>query len=298
MSADPDPDRESGSDADADAGSESGAESESSALADAATGDGQRATETGAEAEADVDGTNDGSNSGTGSTADDDTDAFVWDGSVAADPGESPDETAAAGGGQRARLAPERYLFAGERVVQQESLDPGWVAVTTHRLLVFDPDAEGRRFEAVDRLNVVGVTATAGGSPRARSLLPRVAAYAVVLLSCGLAGRAVGLRSLFSSVPETSGAPGVDGLLSVVGLVGSLLGGLVDLLVVAGVVAGLVAVSLVAWDVRDRTPTLVVERAGDDDIRVELPTASSGRDVVDGIEWALADELAAVESGA
>jgi hypothetical protein len=186
--------------------------------------------------------------------------------------------------GRRASLDPERYLFAGETVEERVGLGRGWVVATTHRLLVFDPASEGRRFVSVDRPNVVAVRRTGGGSRRLRSYALRAGIYAVVLWGGWLGARSLGLRSLFGASPDVSGTPGVGGLVSALSLVQALLD--------AGVVAGLAALALGALYLRGRDPTLVVERAGHDDLRIALPSASVGRRAVAGLERAFADELA------
>lgn len=219
---------------------------------------------------------------------------FVWNDPAEPEPPESEGRSSGADATGRS-LDPERYLLAGETIVERHDVGAGWVAVTTHRLLVFDPDSEGRRFETVDRPNVLGVGTSGGGS---RSVVPyawRAGGYAVVLVGGGLLVRASGLQSLFTTT-ET-GAPGVDGVLSILSLVGTLVGLLADLLFVAGGVAAVAAVALTAWYLRSRAPTLVVERAGDDDIRIRLSDGVVGERLADTIEHALADELAVGRSG-
>jgi hypothetical protein len=193
----------------------------------------------------------------------------------------------------RERLTPERYLLAGETVVDRHETRAGWVAVTTHRLLAFDPEGDGKRFEAVDRANVVAVRTADGGSAELRSALVRALGYAVVLLGGGLVGRSLGLRSLFSTPTGTdAGAVGLGGLLSVLSLVGAFVGLVVDLLLVAGVVAALAAVGLGVWYLRSRRSTLVVERAGEAAVSLAVPTATAGDRIVDALERELHDELA------
>lgn len=191
------------------------------------------------------------------------------------------------------RLAPGRYLFAGETIVEHHETRAGWVAVTTHRLLTFDPDADGKRFETVNRPNVVAVRTTDGGNPTLHAYRWRALGYAVVLLGGGLVARSMGLQSLFRTPTATgTGTVGIDGLLSALSLFGLVVGLLVDLLLVAGVVAALAALGLAAWSLLARRPTLVVERAGEADIELELPTEAAGRRTVDALERALRDELA------
>jgi hypothetical protein len=191
-----------------------------------------------------------------------------------------------------ARLTPDRYLLAGESVVDRLDVGRGWVAVTTHRVLVFDPTSGGRRFAAVDRPNVVGVRTTHGGDPTVLTLLSRAVVYCVLLLGAGVAARSFGLASLFALDTRVADTPGVGGLVTMLSLAGTLLGLFVDVLFLGGVVAGLAAFALAGWYRHGREPTLVVERAGDDDLSVRLSSTDTGDRAVERLERLLADELA------
>ncbi|WP_380675644.1 hypothetical protein [Salinigranum sp. GCM10025319] len=209
-----------------------------------------------------------------------------WDSNVDSDDQDESSE-------RPSTLSPERYLLAGETVTERVDVGRGWVAATTHRVLVFDPDSEGKRFAAVDRPNVVGIRTTDGGDPTPLAYLPRAVVYSVLLLGGGLIARSYGLRSLFSVSPGATEMPGVSGVLSMLSLAGALMGLLVDALLVGGGVAGLAALALAAWYLRSRHPTLVIERAGDDDVTLRLPAAAVGDRAVETLERVLAEELAA-----
>ena len=189
-------------------------------------------------------------------------------------------------------LSPERYLLAGETIVERVDVGRGWVTATTHRVLVFDPDSDGKRFEAVDRPNVVGVRTRDGGDPTPLAYLPRTVVYSVLLLGGGLVAQSYGLRSLFSVSTDAAEMPGVGGVTSMLSLAGALMGLLVDALLVGGVVAGLAALALAAWYLRSRHPALVIERAGDDDVTFRLPSAAVGDRAVETLERVLSEELA------
>ncbi|WP_318569797.1 hypothetical protein [Salinigranum marinum] len=191
-----------------------------------------------------------------------------------------------------AALSPTRYLLAGEAITERIDVGRGWVVATTHRVLVYDPAAAGTRFTSIDRPNVVGVGTTGGGNATVLGYVSRAVVYAVLLLGSGLVARSFGLRSLFSVSSGAAETPGVGGLLSFLSLAGTLLGLFVDALILGGVVAGLVAVALAVWYLRGRQPTLVVERAGDDDVTIRLPSAAAGQRAVGRLERELADELA------
>jgi hypothetical protein len=195
-------------------------------------------------------------------------------------------------GSQPATLAPERYLLAGESLVERVDIGHGWIAATTHRVVVFSPDAEGRRFDAIDRPNVVGIRTTDGGDLTVLGYASRAGAYGLLLLGGWIAARAFGLGSLFAVDAGVADAPGVDGLLSMLSLAGTLLDVLVTALLVGGIVAGAAAVVLAGWYYRSRGPALVVERAGGDDVVLQLPSAAVGERAIETLERTLADELA------
>jgi hypothetical protein len=232
---------------------------------------------------------NAGADVGVGSGALSENDAA--DGSVSAAggeprPGSAPGRT----------LDPERYLLAGETLDEQVDVRRGWVVATSHRLVVFDPDADGKRFVAVDRPNVLDVRTTGGGNSRLRSSAFRAGLYAVVLLAGGSVARGLGLRDLFTAGPDVGSTPGVGGLVSVLSLVGALVGLVVDVVLFGGLLAGVVALALYALYRRGRAPTLVVERAGEDDLELELPSNAVGRQAVARLEAAFSDELALARS--
>jgi hypothetical protein len=62
-----------------------------------------------------------------------------------------------------APVDPERLLRAGETFETAVGVGRGWLAVTSHRLLVIDPDGGGKHLRAPNRLNVRDVRATAAG---------------------------------------------------------------------------------------------------------------------------------------
>jgi hypothetical protein len=191
-----------------------------------------------------------------------------------------------------ATFAPDRYLLAGESLVDRVDVGRGWIAATTHRVLVFAPEAEGRRFDAIDRPNVVGIRTTGGGDPTLLGYASRAGAYGLLLLGGWIAVRAFGLGSLFDVGAGVADTPGVGGLLSMLSLAGTLFDVLVTALLVGGVVAVGAAAVLVWWYSRSRHPALVIERAGGDDVTLELPSAAVGERAVATLERTLADELA------
>lgn len=179
----------------------------------------------------------------------------------------------------------EALCYGDERVVERSPLGDGWVALTTHRLLAYDPDGDGRRFEAVDRPNVRGVDVDTAGDPRFRRWGLRAAAYGVAAGGGGLALRATDLAATLSVGVDAGTAP-LGGLLAVTQALASALATLVSLLLVAGVLLLLAGLGLVGQYVRTRHPALVVERFGDDPVRLSVPE-SDGRRAASALSTAL-----------
>lgn len=186
---------------------------------------------------------------------------------------------------------PERYLLAGEETVATCAVRRGWLVVTTHRVLAFDPGSDGQRFHAVDRLNVVDVGASGGGDDTVLGYAVRAALYSVLCLGGGMVARSLGLRSVFTVAPGTVDAPGVSGLTSMLSLASALVGLLVDGLLVVGLLAAVAAVGLGAYFLRERHPTLTVEVAGGDPLEVALAPSADPTATVEAVRDALEPEL-------
>lgn len=173
--------------------------------------------------------------------------------------------------------SPDRWLYAGESVVAREGFGTGWVAVTTHRLLVYTPDTDGPRFSGYDRPNVEDVRVETGGEGRYLAVLPRVAVYAVVLLGGWFAFGRAGLADLLAVDAGNS--------LSVVGMAGLFrtIRRAVELLELALLGSGLVlvvaAIALCGLYLRSRRARVVVDVAGTEPVRIPLPAGTTVRDV-------------------
>jgi len=178
--------------------------------------------------------------------------------------------------GTPADYRPERLCYDGEHVVERAPLGAGWAAVTSHRVLVYNPAAAGRRFEAVDRPNVSDVTVDADGDGQFLGWGLRAAVYGVAGLGGGVALRAMDLQSTLSMDASADAAP-VGSVLAVTDALAAALGLLTTLLLVGG--GGLLAGSLVLF-VRylgTRRPALVVDRFGDDPVRLAAPQGDGER---------------------
>jgi hypothetical protein len=184
---------------------------------------------------------------------------------------------------------PQRFCYAGERVVAAESLGAGWAAVTSHRVLAYDPAADGRRFVAAARPNVSDVVVDASGDRRLLGWGLRAGVYGLAALGGGVALRAVEFASALSVDPGAGSAP-VGGVLAVTDALVGMISLLTTLLLGGGALAVLVAVALVARYRRTRRPALVIERHGDGSIR--LPATRSDGERVAALSAALSTERA------
>ncbi|WP_435068716.1 hypothetical protein [Haloplanus sp. C73] len=167
---------------------------------------------------------------------------------------------------------PEDLCYAGEQVVENASLGDGWVAVTSHRVLAYDPAADGRRFEAVPRPNVSSVGVDAEGERQLLGWSLRAGVYGLVAVGGSVALRAMGLGETLAVSASAEGAP-IGSVLAVTDALVAALSLLTTLLLVGGV--GLCAGALaLGWRyLRTRQPALVIERFGESDVR--LPVARS-----------------------
>jgi len=171
---------------------------------------------------------------------------------------------------------PERLCYDGERVVERAPLGAGWAAVTTHRVLAYDPAADGRRFEAVDRPNVSDVRVDADGDRQLLGWGARAAVYGVAGLGGGAALQAMDLQSTLS-VDASAGAAPVGSVLAVTDALAAALALLTTVLLVGGVALVVGALALLARYLRTRNPALVVDRFGDDPVRLSAPRGDGER---------------------
>lgn len=166
-------------------------------------------------------------------------------------------------------LRPEACVYAGERVRTAAELGAGWAALTTHRLLVYDPAAAGKRYVTVDRPNVADVDVGTTGGERQLAYAPQLLFYGVASLVVAFIVRAIDFGS--STQVQESQLPGMESLVSMFDLLLTGLAVLETGLFIAAfafILAGIGAFGLY-WTVRE--PALVVRRAGDDTLRLPAP---------------------------
>ncbi|WP_251343118.1 hypothetical protein [Haloplanus halophilus] len=169
------------------------------------------------------------------------------------------------------------HCYAGEDVVAEAPLGAGWAAVTTHRVLAYNPAADGRRFEAVDRPNVSSVSVDAAGDRRLLGWGLRALLYGLAGVGGGGVLRATNLVGTLSMEAGATGAAPVGSVLAVTDALAAALATLATLLLVGGLALVAASLGLFGQYLRTRQPALVVERFGDDPVRLSAPRADGER---------------------
>jgi len=160
-------------------------------------------------------------------------------------------------------------LFQGEEIEDELTVEGARVAVTTHRVLVFTPDREGRRFDHVDRPNVLGATVETTGQDSYVDWGVRSGVYGAVLLGGGLLLEVSGVLDEFEGAGAAEDVAD-SGISQVVSALPSALAALTTVLVAIGVLLVLGAAALVALYYTSREQELVIERAGRDPMRIPV----------------------------
>jgi len=160
-------------------------------------------------------------------------------------------------------------LFQGEEVEDEFTVEGARVAVTTHRVLVFTPNGEGRRFDHADRPNVLDANVETTGKGSYIEWSVRAGVYGAVFLGGGILLKASGVLDQLSATQPPEDAPGA-GIAQLVSFLPKALGALTTVLLVVGGLLAIVAGALVALYFRSRERELVIERAGRDPMRVPV----------------------------
>jgi hypothetical protein len=160
-------------------------------------------------------------------------------------------------------------LFQGEEVEEEFTVEGARVAVTTHRVLVFTPDGEGRRFDHADRPNVLDATVETTGQNSYVGWGVKTSIYGTVLLATGFLLRTSGLVDELGGATAPTDAPGAE-VAQMVSLLPTLLGTLTNVILVVGGLLVIAAVALAGLYYDSRERELVIERAGRDPMRVPV----------------------------
>lgn len=176
-------------------------------------------------------------------------------------------------------------LFQGEEVEEELSVEGARIAVTTHRVLVFTPDGDGRRFDHADRPNVVDATVETTGHDSYASWGTKCGVYGAVLLGGGVLLKSSGILERLGAATSSESASGA-GASGLLGGLPQMLGTLTDGVLLGGVALLLAAGALTAMYLQSRKQELVIERAGRDPMRVPL-RSDDAEQVVDRLRTAI-----------
>jgi len=177
-------------------------------------------------------------------------------------------------------------LYDGETVRETVAVEGARVVVTSHRVLAFTPDSDGANFRQVERPNVVGVST---GAEANGALLARGVRWAVIGLVLLGIGTVVDFGGIVGSVDLSTGGTagvGIGGVLGAVQGMLDLLRQLDAILQGLGALGALLGALVLGGYLITRTPTLVVEVAGDDG-DVHLPRPDDAGATSDRLEAAI-----------
>ncbi|WP_276280407.1 hypothetical protein [Halorussus caseinilyticus] len=160
-------------------------------------------------------------------------------------------------------------LFQGEEVEEEFTVEGARVAVTTHRVLVFTPDGDGRRFDHADRPNVLDANVETTGQGSYVEWGVKTGVYGAVMLGGGVLLKTSGILDRLGTVNAPEDAPG-SGIAQLVSLLPKALGTVTAGLLVGGGLLVFAAVALTALYFTSRERELVIERAGRDPMRVPV----------------------------
>ncbi|MFB6211912.1 MAG: hypothetical protein ABEI76_10275 [Halobacteriales archaeon] len=170
---------------------------------------------------------------------------------------------------------PTTFVFDGEEVVGTMSLDAVQLVVTTHRLLIYQPEAEETtRLQTVLLPNITDITTTKVGEDHA-SNLARSTVYGLIAIGTGWALRSMALPAL--DVNTQGGGQMFSQLTSLVVLLRSGLTLIANLLMFGGVVLLLGAVWLLIRYLASRKAVLEINRAGMEPIQCPIGDADADR---------------------
>lgn len=157
----------------------------------------------------------------------------------------------------------EQLLFDGETVEAEVEVGTATVAVTSHRVLAFTPQVDGKDYRAIDRPNVRDVERRHVDGVDVRARAAKLGVAAVVLLGTG----AVFDPAALIPRPDLSAAEGADGVGSAVGVVDGMIGAfhaLDTVLLALGGLLGALALALVGLHYVTRSSRVAVDVAGEE----------------------------------
>lgn len=163
-------------------------------------------------------------------------------------------------------------LYENETVKEVVDVEDSRVVVTSHRVMAFTPNMDGENFRQVERPNVTGVGMGSLGKTDLAGRSVRYGIYGILLIVVGLLIDFENYIGGVSFDAEAAQDTGAGGIVSMAQGMMNFMAQLDELMQVVGALVLLVAVVLFAVYWLLRTPTLVIEVAGDEeDIQVPRP---------------------------
>lgn len=173
----------------------------------------------------------------------------------------------------------DQLLYEGERVIETASGHSVGLVVTSHRLLVFTPELEGKNFQVLQRPNVTGINSEERGPAKWLSASMK---WAIGGVAMAIGGLVLDLEGVMGST-STAGADavGVGWIGGVFSLFQTAFSLLDDVLLFAGLLGIGLSLALFGWYWANRAETMTVEVAGREDL--ELPAAGLTTGAIRGL---------------
>jgi len=181
----------------------------------------------------------------------------------------------------------DQLLLDGEVVEERRDVGTASVAITSHRVLAFTPQAEGADFRAIDRPNVRGVERRQESRLDLVPTATRIGAVGVLLAAVGILVDPAALLPR----PDVSDAPGAGGMVGTIDGVIGFFHALDGILLAVGGLVLAVALLLVGLQIATREDQVAITVAGEES-DVHLPGSIDDSDV-DALEDAIAPQPSA-----
>ena len=152
------------------------------------------------------------------------------------------------------------------------------VVVTNQRVLAFTPEGDGPNFRAIERPNVEGASLQHSGETGYLEYVGKGALAGVAGIAIGLTVDFGGLFAIESVSSDGAGAVGAGGLTQLLAQINSLLDMADEALLVGGLLALALALGALGMYIESRSYDLVVDVAGEDDLRVRAPSSATDQD--------------------
>jgi hypothetical protein len=162
-----------------------------------------------------------------------------------------------------------KRLRHGETIEESVAVGDNGVVVTNQRVLSFTPAGDRANFRAVERPNVESISQRTIGDAEWLEYVGKAGLVGLVCVPLGLLVDFGSLLSIGDVSTDGAGQIGVGGMVGMLKSMSSLLGMLDDALLVAGLLGLTFALGALGMYVQSRTPTLLIEVAGDaEDVHV------------------------------